>query len=144
MASLQGDPLPQSLPAINCEEVAEIQRIVREGVRDATFSSSHDVSDGDLLVAIAESCITGNLRTSLKVDLANKAFWFGEAIGAFVFSGEEEKLKSLGKRVQIIGHVTREYLEVIDNADHLKISVDALSDTYHGAIPQLMDSDYSA
>lgn len=139
LASLQGGTLPQSLPAVNSEEVAEIQRIVREGVRSAIFSSAHDVADGGLLVAIAESCIAGNLGAFVKVDLATNAFWFGEAVGAFLVSGEAEKLKSLGEHVRILGQVKGENLEVIWGEEHLRVSVDALREAHERAIPQLMN-----
>jgi phosphoribosylformylglycinamidine synthase subunit PurL len=60
---------------------------VRELILSGTARACHDISDGGLLVALAEMALAGN--TGLRVasgplDVAGHAFWFGEDQGRYI------------------------------------------------------------
>ncbi len=60
-----------------------VQALIAEG----RVSACHDVSDGGLLVAIAEMCIAGGMGLVLESDLrADVAFWFGEDQARYVLA----------------------------------------------------------
>jgi phosphoribosylformylglycinamidine synthase len=64
------------------------QKVYSE-VKKKYFQSMHDVSDGGLIVCVAESCIGGSLGASLKVDLPldhEWAFFYQEPTASFVVS----------------------------------------------------------
>jgi len=61
-------------------------------------TSCHDVAEGGLLVAVAECCLAGGLGATLDLP-DDEQWWFGEAPGAFVVSGDRSELERLGGRV---------------------------------------------
>ncbi len=84
-------------PALDLEREAAVQRLCLEVYQAGLLRSAHDCSDGGLVVALAESCIWGNLGMVAEVDLlpAGKpdpvdlktlAFCFGEAPSRIVVS----------------------------------------------------------
>jgi phosphoribosylformylglycinamidine synthase len=58
---------------------------VREQILAGNVVACHDVSDGGLLVAIAEMVLAGNTGADLK-DLGDHAFWFGEDQARYVLA----------------------------------------------------------
>jgi phosphoribosylformylglycinamidine synthase II len=136
LAKLWGRELPDGLPPVDVAAVAEAQATIREGVRSGAISSAHDIAEGGLAVALAESCLGGELgaRVSLGTGLfgaevagatGREGIWsgispiaaatlFGEGSGGFVVSGEESALRALGERtaVRIVGTVGGETLRI--------------------------------
>ncbi|HEU4656163.1 MAG TPA: AIR synthase-related protein, partial [Capillimicrobium sp.] len=108
LAKLRGEPLPTSLPEVDVAAIRAAQEAVRDAVRSGKLSSAHDVAEGGLLVAVAESCLAGGLGATLDLPAnADEAALFGEGPGGFVVSGPAEALRALGDRtrVEIIGTV---------------------------------------
>jgi phosphoribosylformylglycinamidine synthase len=101
---LWGEPVPDGLAAVDAEAVRAAQRAVAEGVRAGDLASAHDIAEGGLAVALAESCLAGQLgaRVALPDQLLTRAsLWtllFGEGAGGFVVSAPEQRLRSLGER----------------------------------------------
>jgi phosphoribosylformylglycinamidine synthase subunit PurL len=102
LAKLRGG-LEMGLPEPDVDAVALACAAVRDAVREGKLSSAHDVSDGGLACALAESAIAGNL--GCRVDLspllergcsAEEAL-FGEGSGGFLLSGDREALESLAE-----------------------------------------------
>ena len=76
--------------------------MVRDAVRAGRLASAHDVSDGGLACALAESAIGGGL--GCRVDLqplrergcSPEEALFGEGSGGFLLSGERAALEAIG------------------------------------------------
>ncbi|MFL5866283.1 MAG: phosphoribosylformylglycinamidine synthase subunit PurL [Thermoleophilaceae bacterium] len=109
---LRGEPLPDGLPAVDIAAVRSAQEAVREPVRAGELSSAHDIAEGGLLVAVAESCLAGGIGASLELGDSAESLreLFGEGPGGFVVSGPSEVLQRL--RGRIIGTVGGDALEV--------------------------------
>jgi len=98
----QRGALEMGLPEPDLAAVAEACATVRDAVRAGAISSAHDVSDGGLACALAESAIGGGL--GCRVDLqplrergcSPEEALFGEGSGGFLLSGELTVLESLG------------------------------------------------
>jgi phosphoribosylformylglycinamidine synthase subunit PurL len=59
--------------------------LVRALIVEGTATAAHDVSDGGLLVALAEMAIASGIGADLdRVPLAAHAFWFGEDQGRYI------------------------------------------------------------
>jgi phosphoribosylformylglycinamidine synthase len=101
LAKLRGE-LDSGLPRSDITAVAGACTTVREAVRAGRLSSAHDISDGGLACALAESAIGGGL--GCRVDLqplrergcSPEEALFGEGAGGFLLSGDRETLTALG------------------------------------------------
>jgi phosphoribosylformylglycinamidine synthase len=115
LAKLQGE-LEVGLPQPDVAAVAAACTTVRDAVRAGKLSSAHDVSDGGLACALAESAIAGGL--GCQVDLqplrergcTPQEALFGEGPGGFLLSGDREALNALG--ATLIGEVGGSTVEV--------------------------------
>jgi phosphoribosylformylglycinamidine synthase subunit PurL len=117
LAKLRGETVAGPLPALDADAAAEAHECVRLLVNSGALSSAHDVAEGGLAVAIAESCIAGEIGARVTLPAGLDAF--AEAPGrAFVVSGPEAALTGL----PIIGRVGGDELE-IDGLVNLAVSV---------------------
>lgn len=107
LAKLRGEPLPDGLPEVDIAAVRGAQEAIREAVRAGELSSAHDVAEGGVLVAIAESVLGGGVGAQIDLKTDDEAWLFGEAPGGFVVSGSPEAIERLGQRVEttVIGRV---------------------------------------
>jgi len=101
LAKLRGE-LDTGLPRPDIAAVSAACATVRDAVREGKLSSAHDISDGGLACALAESAIAGGL--GCQVDLqplrergcSPEEALFGEGPGGFLLSGDREALDALG------------------------------------------------
>ena len=115
LAKQRGE-LAMGLPAPDVAAVAAACETVRDAIRAGRLSSAHDVSDGGLAVALAESAIAGGL--GCRVDLQHlrergcspEEALFGEGAGGFLVSGERATLERLGATP--LGQVGGEEIEI--------------------------------
>jgi phosphoribosylformylglycinamidine synthase II len=115
LAKLRGE-LDVGLPRSDITAVTAACATVRDAVRAGKLSSAHDISDGGLTCALAESAIAGGL--GCRVDLqplrergcSPEEALFGEGPGGFLLSGEREALDALG--ATLIGEVGGSTIEV--------------------------------
>jgi phosphoribosylformylglycinamidine synthase subunit PurL len=129
LEKLHGRALPDGLPAVDIAAVAAALEAVREGVRTGALSSAHDIAEGGLAVALAESCLASGLGA--RVELSGSAplaeLLFGEGPGGFVVSGPPQVLRELSGRVsaRVIGTVGGEELtiELADGAAGTTVSL---------------------
>ena len=126
LAKLRGEPLPDGLPAVDLQAAIAAQAAVREAVRAGSLSSAHDIAEGGLAVALAESCLAGGLGARIALDrpgapeagLApseeSARILFGEAPGGFLVSGPQSALEELAGQtaVRVIGSVGGESLQI--------------------------------
>src|SRR5579863_1655927 len=94
VAKLHGSAPAGALPDKSVSAIRAAHERVREGVREQSLVSAHDIAEGGILVAIAECCIAGGLGAI--VNLPDGLDPFGEDFGtAFIVSGPTEGLQDL-------------------------------------------------
>jgi phosphoribosylformylglycinamidine synthase II len=139
-----------------CDPARERRAIdaLLEAIASGGVASAHDVSDGGLAVALAESCIAGRgNETGARIDLgdlgaiSDRAALFGETQARFVVSSDapdivEAAARRHGVPVRRIGIVTpREAgLTIRAGSRTIESDIDSLSSAWHDAIPAIMSS----
>ncbi|HEX2708202.1 MAG TPA: AIR synthase related protein, partial [Solirubrobacterales bacterium] len=115
LAKQRGE-LDVGLPQPDIAAVAAACSIVREAVRGGRVACAHDIGDGGLACALAESAIGAGI--GCRVDVAPlrergcspEEALFGEGCGGFLLSGERAALESLG--AVLIGEVGGTTIEI--------------------------------
>jgi phosphoribosylformylglycinamidine synthase II len=104
LAKLRGD-LANGLPGVMLEAVRAAIELVRDAVRAGTVSCAHDVSDGGLACALAESAISGGVGVRVDLDrlvelrgASGEACLFGEGPGGFAVAGAAAELGALAAK----------------------------------------------
>ncbi|MFL5901737.1 MAG: phosphoribosylformylglycinamidine synthase subunit PurL [Solirubrobacterales bacterium] len=116
LAKLRGE-LEMGLPQPDVGAVAAACSTVRDAVRAGKLSSAHDVSDGGLACALAESAIAGGLGCSVDVQplrergCSPQEALFGEGPGGFLLSGNQAELEEIGAIV--LGKVGGTTIEIV-------------------------------
>jgi phosphoribosylformylglycinamidine synthase len=115
LAKLQGRAPSGALPEADPEAIATTHDAIRQAVRSDALTSAHDIAEGGLAVALAESCVAGGIGAAVTLPGDSDALdLFGEAPGrAFLVSGDERKLLGADlPGLRIIGRVGGERLEI--------------------------------
>jgi phosphoribosylformylglycinamidine synthase len=134
LAKQRGD-LKMGLPRPDVEAVARACEIVRDAVRAGKLSSAHDVSDGGLAVALAESAIAGGIGCEANVEHLRERgaqpeeALFGEGPGGFVVSGERAVLEELG--ATLLGKVGGSRIEIGAGDHSLGVSLADAASAFH-------------
>ena len=89
-------------------ELKALHAAIRQAVRSGSLSSAHDVAEGGVAVALAESAIAGGLGASV----SGVENLFGEGPGAFLVSGPAEAMTAFGAAARVIGEVGGETVAV--------------------------------
>jgi len=124
----QRGALDKGLPQPDVAAVAAACAIVRDAVRAGRFASVHDVSDGGLACALAESSIGAGLGCRANVEHLRERgcqpeeALFGEGTGGFLVSGERMVLEELG--AVLIGTVGGESIEIGAGDHSLSVPLD--------------------
>jgi len=135
-------------PQIDLNTEKKLLDAVLESIREGLVASAHDLSDGGLAVALAESCISGktgakvNVATALRPDIA----LFSESQSRILLSASPEhatalkrKLQDRGIPVQELGTVQGTELVVsVNGKTAIHSPVDELEKVWKDAIPCLM------
>ena len=84
----------QGVPFIDLDMEYKVQKLCRDAIKEGLINSSHDVSDGGLAVALAESCVQGNIgcRSNWQLDQDWQAALFGETQSRIIISMSKDKL----------------------------------------------------
>ena len=133
-----------SPPDLDLQVEKKNQDLVREAIRKGYLQSAHDVSEGGLVVAIAESLMNGEyLGANLDIDLGgDPLLLFSESQSRFVVSVPLKRKQAFEKLVdaQYIGQTnTTERLEVsVNGVKMIDLPVDEMRRTWKGAIEQLL------
>jgi phosphoribosylformylglycinamidine synthase len=99
-AKLEGAP-----PPVDLADEIKAGRLVRALIREGKVSAVHDVSDGGLLVAIAEMALSGALGVELfayEGKLPTHAMWFGEDQGRYVLSVDPMRAEEVLERARLL------------------------------------------
>ncbi len=117
----------------------KIQKLVQKAINDGLLNSAHDVSEGGLIVSIAESTFGNQLGVNLVSDLTAKQF-FAETQSRFVVSVSEENREQfetlVGGDASLLGRVTNDNHLFVQTADsYFDMAVDEAYQTWKGALP---------
>jgi phosphoribosylformylglycinamidine synthase len=146
-------------PHLDLQKELNVQRLTLAAIRRGLVKSAHDVSDGGLAVAIAESCIAGQIGASIELPDGVEAvsntrldsLLFGETQSRVVLSCARENLPKLqemariaGVPLSMLGTVGGEKLIVSDNRIEaltflFEFSVEEITNAFRGAIGRLMN-----
>ncbi len=140
------------VPELDLELERKAQDYVLDIIRKGLVRSAHDLSDGGLAVALAESCIAGELGAdvSLDLDMRADALLFGESQTRFMLSADEastDKIVELaaaqGLEAAVIGRVTEARDILIHNMDEklINITVDDCRTAFATGFDKLMKTD---
>ncbi|NLG10021.1 MAG: phosphoribosylformylglycinamidine synthase subunit PurL [Coriobacteriaceae bacterium] len=108
-------------PLLDLELEGDVQRVVREAVRDGLLQSAHDCSEGGIAITLAECCIAGGIGALVDLDdeLPAVASLFSETQSRIVVSVSEEQVSELITRLQqaqvpysVIGEIGGESLSI--------------------------------
>jgi phosphoribosylformylglycinamidine synthase len=115
---------------------------VRDLIGDGLVTAVHDVSDGGLLVALAEMAMASGLGAVLEAAsaLPPHAFWFGEDQGRYVMTAKDativiQRAKAAGVPLARLGATGGKVLAV---ADERPISVAQLKERFESWLPAYM------
>src|SRR5262249_23222326 len=112
LAKLRGESLPDGLAAVDVAAAADLHETVRAAVRSGALASCHDVAEGGLAVALAESCLGGRVGATVDVE-GGELELYGEAPGrAFVVSGAREDVERALPSAAVIGTVGGDALKI--------------------------------
>jgi phosphoribosylformylglycinamidine synthase len=144
IAKLEGRELPDGLPDWDLARTVDAIVAVREAVRAGLLASCHDIAEGGLLVALAESALAGGIGATVDLDPFvpgdedGRASLFGEAPGGFLVSGSADTLATLAERVAVtvIGTVGGSRLKARCGAQDADVALEDLA-TAHAALGRL-------
>src|SRR5262249_6232171 len=126
--------LNAGLPQPAVAAVAAVCATVRDAVRDGKLSSAHDVSDGGLACALAESSIAGGIGCRIGLQplrergCSPEEALFGEGPGGFLVCGDRETLTSLGATV--VGETSGTTLEIAAGDRSLTVGLGAVESAW--------------
>ena len=119
---------------------------MRALIRAGRVTAVHDVSDGGLLVAIAEMVLAGGRGVDLDPapeGLAAHAVWFGEDQGRYIAAARPEEAarilheaKEAGLPARPVGKATGDALKLAGEAP---LSLQALRTAHDRWLPRFMD-----
>lgn len=130
-------------PQLNLEIEAKHQTQVLSAIRAGVIQSAHDLAEGGLAVALAESLIgSSGLGAAVKLNGDPVANLFSESQSRFLLTVKKEKQQEFQSLVEatLIGEVTNSArLQVTSNEEVvLDQNVEALKQAWKGAIPCLL------
>jgi phosphoribosylformylglycinamidine synthase II len=91
-------------PPVDLEAERRVGDLVRALIRGGVTSAVHDVSDGGVLVAIAEMALAGSRGVALEEapdDLPAHASWFGEEQARYVVAASPDKADAIHKAAAV-------------------------------------------
>ena len=146
LAAIQGVIAGQP-PVVDFALERRVQAVCREGIRQGWIRSAHDSAEGGIAIAIAESCISGNLGATLTFPdsscrLDHLLFAEGGArIIVSVARSHQSQWEAylqthLDTAWQALGVVSShaDGLSITINHSAIRVEIDTLSDRWKGAI----------
>ena len=137
-------------PTIDLDLEAAVQRVCRKAVTAGILHSAHDCSDGGLAVALAESCIAGNIGFTGTFALSGRwdAALFGETESRIVVSLPEDRITEFerlcsdeGVPSVVLGSVGGNRLGLGGRVD---LDLDDVEDAWSGGLERAVGGDESS
>ena len=116
--------------------------LVRELIRDGLATAVHDVSDGGLLIALAEMAIASGIGAVLEAPagIAPHAFWFGEDQARYIVTAKNAD--AITQRAQAasvpIRHLGATGGRIFAFGEERPVPVDSLRERHEGWLPDYM------
>src|SRR5581483_2561478 len=118
---------------------------VRGLITDSFVTALHDISDGGLLVAVAEMALAGNIGAKLygpPAFLTEHGFWFGEDQARYVVTLKAERADELATRAKAAGVPIRRigvtHGQALTLPGEREILLNALRERHEGWLPAYM------
>ncbi|WP_422448066.1 phosphoribosylformylglycinamidine synthase subunit PurL [Thermoanaerobacterium sp. DL9XJH110] len=135
-------------PRVDLRKEKKVQECCLKAIELGIVHSAHDISEGGLAVALAESCIAGNLGFSGDIDddVRSDALLFGEGQSRIIVSLPEENLSILqklaaeiGVKTRVLGFVKKDRLKIEVKRQgrvvgRVDVSVEKIADVWRNAI----------
>ncbi|GAA4869529.1 phosphoribosylformylglycinamidine synthase II [Paenibacillus vulneris] len=135
-------------PQLDLDVEKKLLNTVLGAIQKGLVASAHDLSEGGLAVALAESCISGRLgaKVNFSTELRNDIALFSESQSRILLSASSEKAEALkqwiaeqGVSYQELGKVQGQELQIEVNAKQvIQSPVAQLEKVWKDAIPCLM------
>jgi phosphoribosylformylglycinamidine synthase len=141
-------------PAVNLAEEKRAGELVRELIARGSITAAHDISDGGMLVALAEMALAGNIGAFLDYnyfysDVAS--FFFGEDQGRYLITApsEFEAVRELAATAGVPfwyvgmtqGDSLRDDGDMAERRFRLNVELADLRRAHEGFFPNLMGAD---
>nr|WP_295975148.1 phosphoribosylformylglycinamidine synthase subunit PurL [uncultured Bacillus sp.] len=143
LQKLLNDQIFGKSPEIDLAIEAKNQKAVLEAIRAGLVASAHDLAEGGLAVALAESAIGTNLGAKIMVTGNPVSALFSESQSRFLLTVKKENKAEFEKLTgtALIGEVTEQpLLQILHNRETIvNVSVDTLEFAWRGAIPCLLN-----
>jgi phosphoribosylformylglycinamidine synthase II len=142
LAKLRGE-LETGLPQPDVAAVAAACEAVRAAVRAGKVSSAHDIGDGGLACALAESAIGAGLGCRVDVQplrsrgCSPEEALFGEGSGGFLLSGDPAVLEDIG--ATLLGEVGGKAIEIAAGDRSFGLGLDAAASAW-GSLPAQVEA----
>ncbi len=127
-----------STPHFDLDEEYAVQAVIKSLIGQRVIKSAHDISEGGLMVALAESSMPSGLGFDITTDaeIRRDAFLFGEAQSRIVVSLSQdmeeefiEMMTTFDVEFSLLGHVTKGDFRVDDESYGSVAEIKALYDT---------------
>lgn len=135
-------------PVIDLETEKKVQDAVLSAIQKGLVASAHDLSEGGIAAALAESCISGGIgaNVSLTTDLRPDHLLFSESQSRILLSAKPDQADALtahlseqGVTHAVIGTVTGSSLTInVNGKAGINAPVQQLEKVWKDAIPCLM------
>ena len=137
-------------PRTDLDLELQVQQVLRSGIRAGQITAAHDVSDGGLLVAIAEMAIAAGCGAQLSVPSAGRLerLLFAEGGARVVVSVPETSWSALQAAAQQVGCPAQSLGRVqaspqlhvsVGDQQVLDVSVDALAQAHQQGLPRRLE-----
>lgn len=131
-------------PEINLDVEQIRQEQILQAIRNGLVASAHDVAEGGVSVAVAESLIgTNGLGANLQLEGERVTALFSESQSRFLVSVKkehQEAFEALVEEAELVGEVVNkpELTIQFDDGSNLQVAVEELASAWKGAIPCLL------
>ena len=135
-----------SPPRLDYEQALAVHQFLATAIRSGWVQSAHDCSDGGLAVALAESCVSGDVKTGAEISVNVRGrrtdeLLFNESQSRILFSsrpGSTAELQLLADRHKVdlieLGQVGGHKLQVTLEERVFRWDVDELFDSWYSSI----------
>jgi len=139
---LEGAP-----PPVDLADEIKAGNLVRSLIREGKVAAVHDVSDGGLLVAIAEMALSGEIGAQLfpyEGKLPAHAAWFGEDQARYIVEAAPGLVEEIIERARLLALPARVVARVGGDGLVLKneaaLPLDDLRRAHEGWLPEYMSN----
>ncbi|MGE4351034.1 MAG: phosphoribosylformylglycinamidine synthase subunit PurL [Bdellovibrionales bacterium] len=127
-------------PPVNLTAERRHGKFVRQLVEERAITACHDVSDGGLLVAVAEMALAGDMGCKLETVASDAGFWFGEDQARYVITTKDAdafiaKAEAAGIPYMLLGQTGGDSVSLAGET----VALNWLRDIYESWLPDYME-----